>query len=461
MTRPDPARINTPTTTTPVSDRQLNFTIPPLTVRARRSGRHVAQVLHGCYTFTGGDTTLLAAQRVILRQNPHRTPSTLGGCAADEEDRHGDKGSEQTPPRIPPTGVVRWAFAMRNRLRRAADAMLPPQGVTAERTFLLAEIKLLGVVCDLRIPESIDARRDRRRGPSPIRVGAKADPVDRVLRFLASRGWFVRRRDGSYRLNARSRALRADDAQSLREWVRFMAADWHWDIWNHASERGRVGRVSGDGRDRDARSSIGCTRNDPMPVRRSTARCSRCRAWPAPWCSRPSISTACVRSAMWAEEPVGCCARCSMRARRSPGPCSISTTSSPARRRFSAIYPSTVGAPWAAASSTRARYRPGTTATSCRRSCTTGATPAAGEILDNVRAAMPADGRVWVVDSVLDPAERDDISKAVDVLMLMLTEGGRERTQAEWERLFAAHGFRIESQVQLPLLIWVFTLVRR
>ena len=42
--------------------------------------------------------------------------------------------------------------------------------------------------------------------------------------------------------------------------------------------------------------------------------------------------------------------------------------------------------------------------------------------------------------------------------MLVLTEGGRERTQPEWERLFAAHGFRIERQVQLPLLIWVFTL---
>jgi len=32
-------------------------------------------------------------------------------------------------------------------------------------------------------------------------------------------------------------------------------------------------------------------------------------------------------------------------------------------------------------------------------------------------------------------------------------------TQAEWERLVAAHGLRIESQRQLPLLIWVLTLV--
>jgi hypothetical protein len=35
---------------------------------------------------------------------------------------------------------------------------------------------------------------------------------------------------------------------------------------------------------------------------------------------------------------------------------------------------------------------------------------------------------------------------------------GRERTQSEWEQLFSVNGFRIESQTQLPLLIWVFTL---
>ena len=33
-----------------------------------------------------------------------------------------------------------------------------------------------------------------------------------------------------------------------------------------------------------------------------------------------------------------------------------------------------------------------------------------------------------------------------------------ERTQSEWDRLFARHGFRIEHQTQLPLLIWVFTI---
>jgi hypothetical protein len=71
---------------------------------------------------------------------------------------------------------------------------------------------------------------------------------------------------------------------------------------------------------------------------------------------------------------------------------------------------------------------------------------------------MSPDSRLWVIDSILDPSERDDLSKAVDMLMLTVTEGGRERTQNEWDRLFTANGLRIESQTQLPLLIWVFTL---
>ena len=57
----------------------------------------------------------------------------------------------------------------------------------------------------------------------------------------------------------------------------------------------------------------------------------------------------------------------------------------------------------------------------------------AGVILGNVRDAMSSGSRLWVIDSVLDPAAVDDMSKAVDMLMLTVTEGGRERTQEEWD----------------------------
>src|SRR5688572_33017816 len=95
---------------------------------------------------------------------------------------------EVRPPRIPPTPIVKRALAVRSRLRRVADAMIPPQGITAERTFLIAEIKMLGVICELRIPEAIDAGATTAEAIAE-RVGARADATERVLRFLASRGW--------------------------------------------------------------------------------------------------------------------------------------------------------------------------------------------------------------------------------------------------------------------------------
>ena len=73
---------------------------------------------------------------------------------------------------------------------------------------------------------------------------------------------------------------------------------------------------------------------------------------------------------------------------------------------------------------------------------------------------MSPDSRLWVIDSILDPSARDDMSKAVDMLMLTVTDGGRERTQEEWTRLFACSGFGIEAQTELPVLISIFTLAR-
>ena len=135
------------------------------------------------------------------------------------------------PRRLPPTAVVKRALAVRSRLRRIADAMVPAEGIIAERTLLLAEIKVLGVVCELGVPDIL-AGGPATAGTLAARVGAQEDATERVMRFLASRGWFARARDGSYRLNKRSQVLPRDHPESLRDWVRFMAADWHWDIWN-------------------------------------------------------------------------------------------------------------------------------------------------------------------------------------------------------------------------------------
>lgn len=66
----------------------------------------------------------------------------------------------------------------------------------------------------------------------------------------------------------------------------------------------------------------------------------------------------------------------------------------------------------------------------------------AAKILRKVREAMPAHGRLILVESVLRPAEGDLRSVLGDLLMLVVL-GGRERTESEWTELLASAGFTL------------------
>jgi hypothetical protein len=362
----------------------------------------------------------------------------------------------ERPPRIPPTSVVKRALAPRSRLRRAANAMVPPQALTAERTFLLAEVKMLGVVCELGIPEAIDDGAAT-AGAIADRVGSRADATERVLRFLASRGWFARKRDGRYGLNARSRALRVGDPQSLRDWVLFMAADWHWEIWNRAIDAVRDGESA-------AAAALGKPFFDWVHEDRSDAGV----LFDGAMRSLSSVAGPLVAKAV---ELDGVTSICDVGGGTGRLLRALLDAAPGARGTVLDLPHVVAGAHDVLGDLAHDRW----TALGGDFFDGTGITrghdryvmqaivhdwddDAAGIILRNVRAAMSPGSRLWVIDSILDPNAHDDMTKAVDMLMLTLTEGGRERTQQEWARLVTANGFRIESQIQLPLLIWVFTL---
>ena len=360
------------------------------------------------------------------------------------------------PPRIPPTAVVKRALAVRSRLRRLADAMIPPQGITVERMFLLAEVKMLGVACELRIPEAIGDGVTTAESIAG-RVGARPDATERLLRFLASRGWFTRTRDGRYGLNTRSRALRADDEQSLRDWVRFMSADWQWELWNHAISPLRAG-------DSAATAAFGKPFFDWVHDDRPDA---------------GAVFDAAMRSLSSVAGPLV------VRAVDLTGVGSICDVGGGTGRLLRALLEAAPAARGTVfdlpdvvsdAPAVLGDLQPHRWTTVSGSFFDAGAIPAghdryvmqaimhdwgdddAGVILGNVRDAMSSGSRLWVIDSVLDPSAVDDLSKAVDMLMLTVTEGGRERTQEEWTRLFASSGFGIEAQTELPVLISIFTL---
>jgi hypothetical protein len=70
----------------------------------------------------------------------------------------------------------------------------------------------------------------------------------------------------------------------------------------------------------------------------------------------------------------------------------------------------------------------------------------AGLILDNLRRAMPAAAKLLLVEYVLPEGDGAWFGKMLD-LHMMVALGGLERTEAEYRRLFAAHGFRLTRVV--------------
>jgi O-methyltransferase domain len=71
-------------------------------------------------------------------------------------------------------------------------------------------------------------------------------------------------------------------------------------------------------------------------------------------------------------------------------------------------------------------------------------------ILRNCRAAMNPGGRVLVGDFVLKPSNEPDSGKVIDLEMLVMTGSGRERTEAEFRRLFGEAGLEVTRTVPTP-----------
>lgn len=71
----------------------------------------------------------------------------------------------------------------------------------------------------------------------------------------------------------------------------------------------------------------------------------------------------------------------------------------------------------------------------------------AARILANCRAAMAPDGRVLVVDNLIDDGPGSLYGKLLDMEMLVMTPYGKERTEEEFRRLFAAAGLRLSRIV--------------
>jgi O-methyltransferase domain len=75
-------------------------------------------------------------------------------------------------------------------------------------------------------------------------AGVDADALERLMRLLEAGGLVRTSRRGQLSLTRRALPLRADHPQSVRDWCRYLGADWHWELWGELDDCVRDGRTA-------------------------------------------------------------------------------------------------------------------------------------------------------------------------------------------------------------------------
>jgi hypothetical protein len=81
-------------------------------------------------------------------------------------------------------------------------------------------------------------------------------------------------------------------------------------------------------------------------------------------------------------------------------------------------------------------------------------------LLGNIAAAMDPDGRVLLVELVMPDTAEPHPAKFMDINMLAITEGGTERTEAEFATLFEAAGLKLRAVHETESLVCIIEAVK-
>ena len=121
----------------------------------------------------------------------------------------------------PPAFAVDAALALRRRLLRAADAVLPPWAAVFDRTMGIVRTHALAALAELGVPAAL-GERALGLDELAVRVGADADTLRRLMRIAELDGIVRRDRRGRYALTRVGAILRPDAEGSLDPWVRYL-----------------------------------------------------------------------------------------------------------------------------------------------------------------------------------------------------------------------------------------------
>jgi SAM-dependent methyltransferase/DNA-binding transcriptional ArsR family regulator len=103
--------------------------------------------------------------------------------------------------------------------------------------------RAISAAAELGIADHL-AARPRTLAELAAATSAELAALGRLLRLLELAGIVRTRRDGRVELTRLGAPLRGDHPESLRDWCRYLGADWHWELWSGLDTSVRDGRTA-------------------------------------------------------------------------------------------------------------------------------------------------------------------------------------------------------------------------
>ncbi|MEL7208953.1 MAG: methyltransferase [Actinomycetota bacterium] len=346
----------------------------------------------------------------------------------------------------PPRAAFRALLRVRDLLGRAQRRMLPANAQPIIDTLAIAHVRGLGVAAELDLAGYLH-RSPMDAGSLAAAAGADPDATERLLHLLAAGGYFRQDRQGRWRNTRQSSTLRSDHPMSVRDWARFFGGGPHFRFWADAEHSIRTGEsavaaVTGQ------EFFEWAAEVDPDTGERFDA-AQRDGSRLVGLSIRREVDLAGVRTICDVGGGTG--RLLAQLLENDPG-----------RRGILFDLPEVVArsAPLLAEAGVSDRVE--VVGGSFFESVPAGADryvlvsvvhdwddERVVEILRACADAAVGDARILVVEQVIDPTEAPFIGRQADLLMLVLSGGGRERTDDQFRALFADAGLEVTRTFRL------------
>jgi hypothetical protein len=320
----------------------------------------------------------------------------------------------------------------------AAPAPLPPEAFLTQMAFGALMTQALYVVAKLGVADLL-AKKPRPVGQLAAETGTHEQALYRVLRSLSGAGVFSEVEPRVFGLTPIGEALRTDAPNSVRGGAIFMGEEWHWSVWGRLLHSVRTGAPAWG-------HTHGAEVFDYFAVNPSQAEIFNRAMTDMSMATAPPVVEAYDFSGTntLADIAGGHGYLLAQVLKANPG----------MRGVLFDVPPVVAGADTLLEAEGVAdrvekvsgdffqAVPPGADAYMMKHIIHDWDDERCLRILRNIHAAMPAHGKVLIVETVVPEGDEPHYSKLLDLEMLV-SPGGAERTAREYRELLAAAGFRL------------------